>query len=348
MKYRSCSQIENFALNFNGRIDKGEKIMTLCCENVASIPGTAFCETAEESVEGFRRARAELIAESVRLGLLENENAPRNFSLGCAECANFQLGDYGNFDGLVHYVNLSMYPAPCQCKCIYCNVHGGERGAFNRQLHGSYYEKLFELLEYARNSGLIAQNATWQVSSGEIAIHPYKNRIMDLVQNQAAVFYTNCFIFDEQIAANLKANPRSAINLSIDSGTPQTWAKIKGVDNFGDITDNLVKYFTASARAGQITLKYIVLPGFNDNLEDYLSVIEIMKVLQVKHLTIARDTRIKYSIDEDEGETLIGAAGYLLALLAKNEMTADMFTYAPAERERVVAFAAELLQAGEV
>jgi wyosine [tRNA(Phe)-imidazoG37] synthetase (radical SAM superfamily) len=340
--------IENCALNFNGRIDTGGKCMTLCCENVSNIPGTGFGDTAAESIENFRRERAELIAESVRLELLGDANAPRKFTSGCAECANFQQGDFGNFDGLIHYVNLSMYPAPCQCKCIYCGVHSGESGAFNKKLHSDCYDKLFEMLEYAKQNGIIAPNATWQVSSGEIAIHPYKDRILDLVKGCPAVFYTNCFIFEERVAENLKTNPNSAINLSIDSGTPSTWRAVKGVDNFDAVTDNLVKYYNGSARPGQITLKYIVLPGTNDNLADYLSVIEIMKVLGVKHLTLSRDTRIKYAIEEGENETLIGAAGYFTAMLHKNGLTFDMFTYTPQERESVIAFARDLLQSGKV
>lgn len=348
MKYYSCPLIENYFLNFNGRIDIDGKCMTLCCENIDEKPGAAFLKSPQQSIESFRRERAETIAESVRFSLLGGSEDERKFTAGCAKCANFLEGDYGNFDGLIHYVNLSMYPAPCQSKCIYCDVHGGENGAFNKRLHAEYYEKLFDILDYAQKKGLIANNATWQVSSGEIAIHPYKERILNLVKNKNAIFYTNCFIFDEKVAANLKANPLSAINLSIDSGTPQTWRKIKGVDNFEAVTVNLVKYFKNSARPGQITLKYIILPGINNNLEDYSSIIEIMKILQVNHLTIARDTRIKHLHGDEQSELLMRAAGYLAAMLHKNGMTMDMFTYAPAERERVVAFANELLQMGKV
>ena len=95
-------------------------------------------------------------------------------------------------------------------------------------------------------------------------------------------------------------------------------------------------------------LKYIVLPGINNNIDDYLFVIEIMKILCIKQLTIARDTSVKYNSNSDLLENLIIASGYLLAILAKNKMTADMFTFTPTEREKVCAFANKLLQAGEV
>jgi uncharacterized Fe-S cluster-containing radical SAM superfamily enzyme len=154
--------------------------------------------------------------------------------------------------------------------------------------------------------------------------------------------------FDEKIAENLKANPNSSINLSIDAGTPKTWHRIKGVDNFETVTMNLVKYFNSSSRPGQITLKYIILPGVNDSLEDFASVIEIMKILKTGQLSIARDTRKKYTLGEEQTEILIRAAGYLAAMLHKNGLTINAFTYAPAERERIGEFATELLQSGIV
>jgi wyosine [tRNA(Phe)-imidazoG37] synthetase (radical SAM superfamily) len=152
-----------------------------------------------------------------------------------------------------------------------------------------------------------------------------------------------CFIYDEKISQNLHDNPRSAINLSIDAGTPETWKKVKGVDNFDLVTENLVKYFSNSARPGQITLKYIVLPGINDNYEDYQSAMEIMKIFKTGHLTIARDTRIKYSAESPDQGQLITSAAYLLAFCSKYGYSADMFTYSPEERSQVAVVAKEIL-----
>jgi len=339
--YYSCSFINALALNFVGRIDTGEKCVRLCCENVEGFPAVMFDETGKGTIENFIQMRNEVISESA---LPESE---RIFSNGCAKCVNYQLSGWKN-DSLIHYVNLSMYPAPCQCKCIYCGIYNSDGGKFSDPAVSESYEKMFDTIEYAQTKGLIVPGATWQISSGEITIHPYKDRVFSVVKNQAAIFYTNCFKFDEHIGENLAANPRSAINLSIDSGTPGTWFKIKGFDNFEIITDNLIKYYQCSSRPGQITLKYIVLPDINDNYEDYKQVIEIMKILRVKHLTLARDGKTKYSGTPEQNEKLIGAAGYLLAMLYKNKMTFDMFTFSPVEREQVTSFANNLLSSGEV
>lgn len=169
---------------------------------------------------------------------------------------------------------------------------------------------------------------------------------MKLVEGKRAVFYTNCMKYDEAVARNLHDNPDSAINFSIDAGTPQTWKRIKGRDNFETAMENLVRYRTKSARAGQITMKYIVLPGINDIYEDYVSLMEIMKVLDVKHLTLSRDTRKKYQMTREDQVKLTGAAAYLLALCHKNGISNDMFTYTQEEQAESVRQANEILRRG--
>jgi len=334
--------IRQFALNINGRIDTGEPVLSLCCENLSNIPKIKFGETAEETLRSFV---GEGLLVAVECACV-SEDSQRHFTAGCTRCAQFQNGDY-SISPLIRYVNLSMYPAPCQSRCIYCSVHQKDQSVASEEVR-TVYEKLFDMLELAERCGIIVPEAVWQVSSGEIAIHPYHDRIMKLVEGKAAVFYTNCMKFDEAVAQNLHDNPNSAINLSIDSGTPETWAKVKGADNFDQVLENLVKYYAASARPGQITMKYIVMPDINDIYEDYVSLVEIMKVLNVKHLTISRDTRTKYTLNSEERMKLTGAAAYLLAICHKNGISNDMFTYTAEEQSEAITLAGEILRTGQI
>ena len=341
MECRSCNLIQCNALNFiNG--ENREPRISLCCEPIADAPQVKFEETPEETLRSFV-SKCRMIDQECKS--IKND-ARRRATKGCAKCSQFQSGPYRN-DGLVHYVNFSMYPAPCQCRCVYCGVHLEDQST-DTESAIKLYDHIFSFLELAFKRGLIADNVVWQVSSGEIAIHPHHDRLMELLKGRATTFYTNCIKFDEDIAKNLHDNPNSAINLSIDAGTRETWHKVKGLDNFDKITENLSKYFTQTTRPGQITLKYIVLPGINDTYEDYISVVEIMKVLKVKHLTIARDVSKKYDINGQDAINLMGAAAYLLAILSKNNMSADMFTYAPEERKIVIEQANEILAKGLV
>ena len=336
MSYRSCQMIEQAQLHFNGRIDTGKDIVALCCEGIEGKPCVALTEP-DETLINFLNQRNGLILESKISGSLSGK-----FSSGCERCPNYRMGDWAS-DGLIHYVNLSMYPSPCQCRCIYCNVYK-ENQSIQSETAKAAYQQLFAMLDRAQECGLIAADAMWQVSCGEIAIHPWKDRILNYVAGKRAAFYTNCIKYDEAIAQNLHNNPASIINLSIDAGTPATWHKVKGLDNFETVTENLAKYYAESARKGQITLKYIVLPDTNDTYEDFVSLMEIMKVLGVQYLEISRDTRMKYHMEEEYRTKMLGGAAYLLALSHKNGIANAMFSYTQEEQSEAVALANEILQ----
>jgi len=338
MSYRCCSLIQRFALNFNGRIDKDEPCLSMCCENLEHIPKIRFSETAEASLRAFVGEGLLAAIECARA----SDDSQRHFTAGCTKCSQFVEGEY-SISPLISYVNLSMYPAPCQSRCIYCDVYR-DPAAIKTEAAKAAYEKMFDMLDLAERTGVLSPNAVWQVSSGEIAIHPYRDRIMRLVQGKTAAFYTNCMKYDEAVAQSLHDNPNSVINLSIDAGTPETWKRVKGIDNFDKVLENLVHYHAMSSQPGQITMKYIVMPDINDFYEDYVSLMEIMKLLEVKHLTLSQDVRKKYSLSREERTKLTGATAYLLAMCHKNGITNDMFTYPQDEQTEVIQLANEILQ----
>lgn len=338
MSFQCCSKIQTSALTINGRIDQEKLYISLCCETIPTIPRIDYKETPEDTLRAFMGESALLFAECAR----SPEDSQRHFSAGCVRCAQFRQGDY-NTNGLIQYINLSMYPAPCQCRCIYCSVYKQDQ-SITSDAARTAYEKVFDLLDLAVSSGVVDPNAMWQVSSGEITIHPYRDRIMRLVRGKRTTFYTNCMKFDEDIAQTLHDNSKSAINLSIDAGTSETWKQVKGIDNFDRVTENLTRYYKQSARPGQIALKYIILPGINDSHEDYQSLIKIMEALEVKRLSLSRDVLKKYTMSREEQIELTGAASRLLAMCRKNGITYDMYPYTKAEQDEALRLAEELLR----
>lgn len=225
-----------------------------------------------------------------------------------------------------------MYPSPCQCRCIYCEV---DRKWDDSDIVKKAYEKIFKILDLANQRGLIADDALWQIACGEITIHPYKNRIFKLIEGKRSIFYTNGFIYDEKIASNLRNNKKSMINISVDSGTAKTWKRVKGVDNYKEVYANLKKYYAASARPGQITLKYIIMPGINDSLDDYYGVMEMINQLKPPRLSISRNTLTTYSISERDRNVLLESASRLVRLCNENDVPVGMFQYSQAERDLI-------------
>ncbi len=335
--YYGCKAINEMHMIFNDHMNR-KNFFTVCCEYLADIPFASLGETGESTIENFIKMRNETIKE------FKSSTKERILTKGCEKCIYYKLGDWKS-DDTIHFVNLSMYPAPCQCKCFYCFV---PRIDMDKAYVKEGYEKIFDAIEYAQKIDLITPDTSWQVSSGEITIHPFKDRILDIVKNHEVMFYTNCFKYDEKVAANLAANTRSSINLSIDAGTSKTWKKVKGFNNFDKVIDNLLNYSKNSLRAGQIVLKYIIFPGVNDSHEDYVALLEIMKKLGITHLNISRDCRTKYNISAEQKKELIEAAGRLLVMLEEAGFSAKFFEYYLSEQDDIKSFATKLSEANAI
>lgn len=340
--YFSCPMMTDFYINFTGQLEK-QNVITFCCEPIEDKPCIEIGDSAADTLRDLIDYRLRFINEGhLAASVNVRENFERVFSKGCISCDKYQNREWRSADGRITYVNLSMYPSPCQSRCIYCGVHEKKQDINTLELKEEY-EKIFDVIDYALRCGVIAPYATWQVSCGEITIHPYRERIIKLVEDRAVCFYTNCFKYDETIANILKLNPRSSINLSIDAGTEQTWHQVKGVNNFEQVAMNLTKYHIACQDPKQITLKYIVLPGINDSKEDYSMLIEMMKLLKINHLQVSRDVTCEYKINQKETEQLAIATARLLVELYKNGMTHACFTYTGEELSLIQAIANKLL-----
>ena len=333
MKYYGCFNMMDFGFHIDGRIDSGENVIAMCCERIPGglqKPAVSLEGSAEEILNNFLNKR-NFVIEYLKK---EGNNAKRLRECewsGCEGCVFYEKRNW-NIGSSIVYVNLSMYPAPCQCNCCYCIA---SRKWENTPKVKQAYEKLFEVIELADKKGLILPDAVWQVSSGEITIHPYRDRILSLVKNKNAHFLTNAFIYDEDIARNISENEDSIINCSIDAGTPQTWEKVKGFDNFNEVCDNLMRYRKISINANQIKIKYIVLPGINDSEEDYEGIVKIMKELGVSILTISRDSVLKYSSNKKETRKLLKSVARLTWQCLKNRINISLNAYSAKERKRI-------------
>jgi wyosine [tRNA(Phe)-imidazoG37] synthetase (radical SAM superfamily) len=352
-KYHSCHYLDRFKLYFETYNDIDRRFVRFCCSALEKLPGSKLYATAQKTVKEIVKIHNNTITESKMYTLLagSTECETRKYTSSCAKCDLYQFKEWKGNDGLIHYICLTMHPSPCQCRCIYCDNYLIGKDVINDMLlHPQNYEKIFDIIEYLKNNGMIADDVGWQLASGEITIHPFKERIYNLIENQSASFFTNCFIYDESISMNLAANSQSLINLSIDSGTPETWKKIKGFNNFDTVMDNLHKYSASCINPEQIHLKYLILPGINDSFEDYNSFVEIIKNLKVKKTEIACDMRERYSRNQEQSKALIKATGTLFALLKKNNLSYSInhALFSPDESKSSIVFADELLSSGAV
>lgn len=168
----------------------------------------------------------------------------------------------------------------CNAKCIYCNQKslmnkGSDQTLSSYDIHricSEVYDDLDHIL----------------LADGEPSILRNVDRLFSLANNKdwSLNFNTNAIIYSDLFAETLAKKNESFIAVALDSGTRKTYKAIKGADVFEKVVANLHKY---KAKGCRIILKYILLPGYNDNLEDINGFIKIAKDIQVQQITLSQN-----------------------------------------------------------
>lgn len=118
------------------------------------------------------------------------------------------------------------------------------------------------VLKMLETTGNLALETPIELSAGEITINPQKEKIYQVIRDYPVMFFTNGYIYDEEIARHISRDKGSFINCSVDAGTRETYKKVKGLDGFERVREHIYKY--SVERGGRVQLKYIVL---NENCD---------------------------------------------------------------------------------
>ena len=203
----------------------------------------------------------------------------------------------------------------CNAKCSYCNYQ--ER--LGRNVNSDI--DFIQFFDLVKSYGFDKENGIVELANGEITIHPQKQKIYNYLDDYIVMFLTNGLVFDEEIHKKMM-NGRGIIFLSIDSGTTETYKRIKGVNGYERVVENLKKY--NHCRKGTLNLKYILLPGLNDNVSDLNGFIELCSDLTVSSAFIACNLTLKHEDYNNEKSKF--ALNYLVDGLQKRSIPIEIYS----------------------
>ena len=190
-------------------------------------------------------------------------------------------------DRLYFHNNMS-----CNAKCVYCTYQQVERG---------YKYKVLPLLNSLIENKILSKNTTVYMSGGERTIYPEFEEMMrlllDYLDSRIEILTSGiryCKSIEEAFIQN-----KCFLIISIDSGTRDTYKKIKQVDCFDIIVENLKKYIQASQNViNNVILKYIIVNGYNDNKEEILSFVQLVTSLGIRNVRLDIDYE-KYKLTDN-------------------------------------------------
>lgn len=204
----------------------------------------------------------------------------------CDGCKHLKDGFFPKKIKLDYICFATNHPGDvCNLRCSYCFVKSRfEKFKENKDGMTTYetIKQLSEMPEY--NSSDI----TIELSNGELCANKYCNEIFDILLKMKwkVRFVTNMTIYNKKFAEFLKTGRTVNVLTSLDSGTPETFKKIKQVDCLNKVVANLKKYPLEKAN---LRLKYIFLEGINDNEKDVMGFYDIVKDVNCKVIMISSD-----------------------------------------------------------
>lgn len=308
----SCHYLENFVVcgyhegAFSGKAgdDSGNHSLKSCCSdygknNVAFVP---IVDDLSKAFDGFIKLRDDTISKL-------NRGEPTKCD-GCIELKLLRTPEKPQFAYII-FNELGI----CNCKCSYCNYR--ERLGRNT----SADVDLVQLMRLVNEYGFDKENGTVELCNGEITIHPQKEAIYESVKDYHIMFLTNGLVYDEFICHKLE-DGTGILNLSIDCGTRETFKKVKGLDAFDRVINNLRQY--ARHNKGILNLKFILLPGINDNCEDIDGFIKLCMELNVTSAHISHNLCSSY--EDYNNKQTISSVRYLIEKLNQYSIKFELYS----------------------
>jgi pyruvate-formate lyase-activating enzyme len=267
-----------------------------CCykANVAYTPyvkiednlGNAFQRFSDLKISTIKAlASGQPVEYCNNCGYLENMYCGKKMTI-----TNLSFGTAGH--------NYSL----CNFKCSYC-VEENHKWNYNPNPESDPV-KVLKMLE---SKELISPYYTRVgFANGEITILPYCDEFLDSAKRYILQIYTNASVYNKKLADMLR-NEMTRINVSVDAGTRETFARIKRVDCFEKVSNNLIRY---GETKGDIILKYIFLPNINDDEANVEGFMKLCQKVGNKIVSLSYDFEYTVAIDNVILEKLINFGRY--------------------------------------
>ncbi len=246
-KYRSCDLIEH-------GMDFGQNSINLCCR----MPQTKNnYYPIIKDYDGrlinwkyyFKQKRA--FRKLMEKGGLLPE---------CKNCIYLEEKEWDR-DDYIEHINFN-YGLKCNQRCIYCDLA-------NIPPSKKQYN-VFPIIKDMIEKGYLGENANITIAGGEPCVIPEFQDLLDIFI-KAGVHtirvLTNATIYNTSFEEAIRNNCANMV-VSVDSGTKETFIKIKNADFYDKVWENIKKYAAVQPSNKHVITKFIIIPSVNDNKEE--------------------------------------------------------------------------------
>lgn len=260
-----------------------------CCEHIlGSIDlgpdGFKYCNEVWEGPEyiSYTEDNAFVKNEQRRLDIIKNLQQDR-IPEKCQLCPWLKEDDWKEFDNKIYKITVFNWKH-CNAACFYCSVHS----TFSEKVQKSEYYDSLPIVQKLIDEDRITPDSFIAFMGGEPTTLEEFPEIVKMLLGKGCKIevLTNGIKYDPVISELLKAGNNS-ICISLDCGLKESYKRIKRVDKFNEVTENIKRYIAeAGDNSNKVKIKYIIMPRVNDNKKEIDAWLDFCKEAGVK--TISR------------------------------------------------------------
>ncbi len=256
MFYRSCEFIEK-GIHFNT-----ENKICVCCHSSNIGGGYVLFPFLENVTTGQTVDWDKFFEEKQRIREL---NSSENIDKICEGCVALREDNWPDNNKAFSYFNFH-YFTRCDSNCIYCYTLSDKK-----HYNTCKNYKVYPFLKDMKKKNLIEPNGFISFGGGEVTLHDEFDDLINFFMpyDYAMKVCTSGIHYSRTIEKALK-NGNMEILVSVDSGTKETFSKIKGTSHFDKVWNNLKKYAKAQKLPILVKSKFIVVPDLNDSENEIL------------------------------------------------------------------------------
>ncbi|MBQ2644811.1 radical SAM protein [bacterium] len=207
------------------------------------------------------------------------KNHKRTTEKNCVGCRLLtDERDYDKDNDYISHINLNHWNI-CNSRCIYCTreYNGGDK----------YYNILpmmKELFEYNGGKNIVFYGElTFQ--GGEPTMLPEFEELLRMFTSKKMPvrIHSSGIKYSPAIENGLNNNTVTLI-ISPDTANPETYKKIKRVDCCERVWQNLENYAKAVQEENRLKAKFIIIPGYNDSIDEVDNFIKRAKSIGINRL----------------------------------------------------------------
>lgn len=246
-KYYSCNIIEHgFDAQYNS--------INLCCR----VGNTSFKDKLKliDNYTGQKIDWQKFFKIKNRLRKIQKEGKTIPYCEGCI----YLHEEEWNQSNIIHSININNW-IKCNANCVYCDRH--------EYLKYKEY-KIYPIIKDLIKNNYLQNPADITIAGGEPTItRDFDKTIKLLIKNNISPvrILTNAIKYNKNIEMGLK---KGLVNIlvSTDSGTRETYKKIKLVDKHNDVWKNISRYTKHQQIDSLVKTKFIIIPSINDNKQE--------------------------------------------------------------------------------